>query len=644
MINDDDVVAVRAATNIVGVISQFVPLKRVGRRWVGLCPFHPEKSPSFSVNEDAGLYYCFGCQKKGDAITFLRDLEGLDFVGAVERLAAKANVSLRYTDADAGESRKRRHRLIDTMEQAVQWYHERLLTGVDAGPARGYLRSRGIGGAEVRQFRLGWAPNGWDELSKALHLSDVDLRDSGLGLVNRRGRQQDFFRGRILFPIFDPQGAPIGFGGRKLEGTDGPKYLNPGATAIYDKSKVLYGLSAAKADIVTVQEAIVCEGYTDVIGFFQAGMGRAVATCGTALTEDHVKLLTRFAKRLVLAFDADGAGQSAAERFHQWEQTYELDVVVAALPPGKDPGELAQTDPEALRSAVEHALPFLAFRLQRIYGAADLSTAEGRARAAGRALEVISAHPNPLVRDQYLLDVSSRCRIEVAQLRAQLERRGPGRSTEPRSTQSHPTAGPRTDHRRHEWRDRDRQDAFDPDDGPAFDDLPRSPGATARHAIDLRTPQRRPAPSSAERDALRVAVERPDEAAEWLDEILFTEGPYRRAFTALCAWPTLQDCLDAIDDDDPEAAELLHQAAAEQSEATIGDVFLRLSQEAARRLLAELKQATLTADDPLALSAAMAHVAGLRTTLHSDDAGTETKLQAGTDLLAWLLDPGEGTR
>lgn len=641
MIADEDVLAVRAATNIVGVISQFVPLKRVGRRWVGLCPFHPEKSPSFSVNEDAGLYYCFGCQKKGDAITFLRDLEGLDFVGAVERLAAKANVSLRYTDADAGESRKRRHRLIDTMERAVQWYHERLLTGADAGPARGYLRSRGIGGAEVRQFRLGWAPDSWDELAKALQLSDADLRDSGLGLVNRRGRQQDFFRGRVLFPIFDPQGAPIGFGGRKLEGTDGPKYLNPGGTAIYDKSKVLYGLSAAKADIVTVQEAIVCEGYTDVIGFFQAGMGRAVATCGTALTEDHVKLLTRFAKRLVLAFDADGAGQSAAERFHQWEQTYELDVVVAALPPGKDPGELAQSDPEALRAAVEHALPFLAFRLQRIYGAADLSTAEGRARAAGRALEVIAQHPNPLVRDQYLLDVSSRCRIEVAQLRAQLDRRGSGRPAEPRPGGAGRHEAPRV----RAAGERRSGEAFDADSGPAFDDLPRGPGAAARQVIDLRNPaRRRPAVSSAERDALRVAVERPDEAAEWLDEILFTEGPYRRAFTALCAWPTLQDCLEAIEEHDPEAAELLHQAAAEQSEATIGDVFLRLSQEAARRLLAELKQATLTADDPLALSAAIAHVAGLRTTLHSDDAGTETKLQAGTDLLAWLLDPGEGTR
>jgi DNA primase len=622
MINDEDVVAVRAATNIVGVISQFVPLKRVGRRWVGLCPFHPEKTPSFSVNEEAGLFYCFGCQKKGDAITFLRELEGLDFVAAVERLAAKANVSLRYTDADAGESRRRRHRLSEAVERAVQWYHERLLTGADAGPARGYLRSRGISGDEVRQFRLGWAPPGWDELARTLRLSDADWRDSGLGLINRKGRQQDFFRGRILFPIFDPQGDPIGFGGRKLEGADGPKYLNPGATAIYDKSKVLYGLSAAKADIVSVQEAIVCEGYTDVIGFFQAGMGRAVATCGTALTEDHVKLLTRFAKRLVLAFDADGAGQAAAERFHRWEQTHDLDVAVANLPVGVDPADLARRDPDALRRAVEQAVPFLAFRVQRIFAAADLHSAEGRARAATRALGVIAAHPDALVRDQYLLEVSSRCRIDAGQLREQLRR--------PEATTA-AAGGPAG---RANQRER-----------PAPGDRTARGGPNDRAAIDLRpVPVRRVAGSAAEHDALRGAVDDPDEALAWLDPVLFTEGPHRRAFEALIAWPTLPAALDAIEGDDPDAADALRQAAAEQSDATIGDIFLRLSQEAARRVLVDLKQEALHASDPLALSAELAHVASLHSTLMSDEAAPEAKLQAGTDLLAWLLEPGEGMR
>ncbi len=629
MINDEDVLAVRNATNIVGVVSQFVPLKRVGRRWVGLCPFHPEKSPSFSVNEEQGLFYCFGCQKSGDSITFLRELEGLDFVGAVERLAAKANLSLRYTDADGGQFRKRRLQLSDIVERAVEWYHQRLLVGADAGPARGYLRSRGITGDDVRRFRLGWAPEGWDELSRALRVSDDDWRDSGLGLINRRGRQQDFFRGRILFPIFDPQGDPIGFGGRKMQGADGPKYLNPGSTPIYDKSKVLYGLSAAKADIVQVQEAIVCEGYTDVIGFFQAGMGRAVATCGTALTEDHVKLLTRFAKRLVLAFDADGAGQAAAERFHQWEQTYELDVVVANLPDGVDPADLARQDPVALRAAVERAVPFLGFRLQRILAAADLHRPEGRARAAERALDAIAQHPNPLVRDQYLLEVSSHCRIEVDQLRQLLTRRPSGAASSAgparRRDRVDGRAVARRDDRRHgpdDWHDRDLADVND------------DRGSAVRRGVH----------DQVERDALRAAVEAPDESLGWLDPVLFSEGPYRRAFGALLAWPSLADALAATEDDDPEVAGLLRQAAAEQTDSTMEDAFLRLSQEAVRRVIMDLRQTALGAENPLALSERLSYVAGLQSTLMSDDSAGEAKLQAGTDLLALLLDQDEGTR
>ncbi len=626
MINEEDVLSVRNATNIVAVVSQFVPLKRVGRRWVGLCPFHPEKSPSFSLNEEQGLFYCFGCQKKGDSITFLRELEGLDFVGAVERLAAKANLSLRYTDADGGQTRKRRQHLSDIIDQAVEWYHQRLLGGADAGPARGYLRSRGITGQEVRQFRLGWAPAGWDELSLSMRLGDDDWRDSGLGLINRRGRQQDFFRNRVLFPIFDPQGDPIGFGGRKMEGSDGPKYLNPGATPIYDKSKVLYGLSAAKAEIVQVHEAIVCEGYTDVIGFFQAGMSRAVATCGTALTEDHVRLLTRFAKRLVLAFDADSAGQAAAERFHQWEQTYELDVVVANLPDGVDPAELARQDPAALRTAVEHAVPFLGFRLARILAAGDLLRPEGRARTAERALDAIAQHPNPLVRDQYLFEVSSHCRIEVDRLRQLLDRRS-----------ERPPAGIEAERGRSRA-DGDRSYANDATSAGAS-----NRGRDRIAQIDLRD-RRHGVLQQVDRDALRVAVDAPDESLAWLDPVLFSEGPHRRAFAALVAWPSLVEALAATEDDDPEAAELLRQAAAEQTDSTMEDVFLRLSQEAVRRVIADLRQTALGAENPLALSSRLAFVVGLQSTLMSDESTSDTKLQAGTDLLAWLLDQDEAMR
>jgi DNA primase len=220
---DEDVVRVRESADIVGVISQHTQLRKVGTRWTGLCPFHNEKSPSFSVNATDGLYYCFGCRVSGDVITFVREIEHLDFVGAIEWLAAKSGIQLRYTEKDEGESRKRQARLFRVMEQAVDWYHQRLLSGPDAGPARGYLRSRGFDRAMIEQFRVGWAPDSWDALVKELRAPTDLVVDTGLGLVNKRQRLQDFFRGRVLFPIFDDQGRPLAIGGRKLPDRDGPK-------------------------------------------------------------------------------------------------------------------------------------------------------------------------------------------------------------------------------------------------------------------------------------------------------------------------------------------------------------------------------------------------------------------------------------
>src|SRR3546814_875998 len=249
----------------------------------------------------------------------------------------------------------RRAKLVDAVASAVAWYHERLLSAPDAAVARRYLRERGLTGDEVRAFQIGWAPEGWDTLVKALRLPDDIVEESGIGFVNRTRRQTDRFRGRILFPIFDANGDAVGFGGRVMPGSDDPrKYVNTPETVLYQKSKLLYALNWSKGRIVKDDRAIVCEGYTDVIGFARAGVPAAVATCGTALTEEHVRLLRRYARRLVLAFDADAAGQAAAERFYQWEREHELEVSVAALPAGVDPAELAGSDPEALAAAVEN--------------------------------------------------------------------------------------------------------------------------------------------------------------------------------------------------------------------------------------------------------------------------------------------------
>ena len=301
----EDVERTRSATDLVALISEHVALRRVGTRWVGLCPFHSEKTSSFSVNAELGRYYCFGCQVHGDAISFLRETEHLDFVTAVEALASRAGVALRYDTAEhSGPAAKRSAALGEAMEHAVEWYHQRLLVAKDAGGARRYLRDRGYGSDTVKHFRLGWAPAGWDVLVRDAGVSADLLVEAGLAYRNQSGRLNDSFRERVLFPIFDIAGRPVGLGGRVLPGGNGPKYKNTSATALYDKSRVLYGLNWAKGAIVERGRVVVCEGYTDVIGLHSAGVTEAVATCGTALADGHVRLLTGFSRRIVLAYDA----------------------------------------------------------------------------------------------------------------------------------------------------------------------------------------------------------------------------------------------------------------------------------------------------------------------------------------------------
>jgi DNA primase len=425
-ISDSEIAQIRAATDIVALISEYVALKKTGRRWTGLCPFHGEKTPSFSVNAEEGRYYCFGCRASGDQITFVREMQHLDFVDAVRLLADRAGIEL-HEDANAGPARKERQELLAAMEKAVVWYHERLLSSPDARPARDYLRSRGISGETARQFKLGWAPDEWDALSNTLKMNEKILTGTGLGFVNKRDRRQDALRARLIFPIFDSAGRAIAVGGRILppdphkpareDGRVEAKYKNSPETTIYSKRKTLYALNWAKDDIIKSGEIIVCEGYTDVIAFFGAGMPRAVATCGTALGEDHFKTMRNFATRIVLAYDADKAGQSAAASVYQWERQHEVDVLVARLPKGSDPAELAQNDPEGLRQSIATAVPFLQFRLDRVLDAANLSTPEGRARTAEAAMQVLAEHPSELVRDQYLMQVADRLRLEPSALR-----------------------------------------------------------------------------------------------------------------------------------------------------------------------------------------------------------------------------------
>ena len=591
---DEDIVRVREATDIVAVISGHTMLKKVGNRWMGLCPFHSEKSGSFSVNQVEGLYHCFGCGQSGDAITFVREIEHLDFVGAVEWLANKASITLRYTERDESESRKRAAKQFAVMEQAVAWYHDRLLSGADAGRARGYLRARGFDREMVEQYQVGWAPDSWDELCKALKAPSDLLVECGLGFVNRLNRNQDFFRARILFPIFDERGRPVAFGGRKLPDAEGPKYQNSRENTLYNKSKTLYGLNWAKADVVASREVIVCEGYTDVIGFFHAGIPRAVATCGTALTEDHIRQLKRFTNRIVLAYDADEAGQAAAERVYEWEQRHEISLSVLELPAGSDPDELSRSDPEALAAAVVSARPFLGFRIGRILAAADMGSPEGRARAAQLALLAVGEHPAELVRDQYVMEIADRCQIEPDRLRELLRNPLPIKAEPVRPS-------------------RRRDEELDDDGRVTLSERPA--------VVDLR--------ENAEVEALRLLTGRREEIVDRLAPVLFTEGLTRRSYEALAAAP---DVHTVVGGDDMEVASLVTRVSVEESFAEVDDVINLLAREAGLRVLRSLERTARMSEDPLEYAPLLGWLKLQVDLLGGDQQETESAGQ----LVAWL--------
>ena len=659
-IPDEDVARVRVETDIVALIGEHAALKKVGRRWQGLCPFHGEKTPSFSVNAEEGFYYCFGCQAKGDAISFVRAIEHLDFVDAVRRLADKAGITIRE-DATSGRDSQRRKVYLDAMEQATEWYHRRLLTSPDAGQARDYLRSRGYDGDVVRRFRLGWAPDDWDALCTGLGLDEELAVGAGLGFVNRRHRLQDAFRARVLFPICDPSGHPVALGGRVLPGsTDPAKYKNSSETPIYSKRKTLYALNWAKQDIIASDEVVVCEGYTDVIGLFEAGVPRAVATCGTALAEEHVKLLRGFASRVVLAFDADGAGQAAAGRFYEWQRKLSIDVAVAALPAGSDPGEMARSDPEGLRAAIAGAKPFLQFRVDRILDAAELGTPEGRARAADSALAAVAEHPDNLVRDQYLMQVAERCRLEPTLLRDRLEQlrqEGPppeapapsGRragASPPRggngARRGSAPAGPdepwvREPEADGEW----DSDGFD--GGGSWPDEDRH-GGGAGSARGRRSgtgavptaPEFRPG-----LEALRLAIHRPEEVADRLEAALFRDDLQREAFEVLAAADT-EPLHQVIEDARPEVRALLVRLTVEEPRGGADEVVLQLVRDAARGQLTAITAEARTSPAAVAEAAEVASwVQELDDPVAS--AGATARLVAWLVVRAQTTTPGPGS-
>ncbi|MFA5785937.1 MAG: DNA primase [Actinomycetota bacterium] len=588
-IRADDVVLVREGTNLADLVGEYLELKKAGgTRLKGLCPFHTEKTASFTVDATKGLFHCFGCGEGGDAIAFLEKVEHLSFSEAIERLARRAGIELHYEQAGParGPGSGQRARLIAANSAAVDYYHRFLIESPEADRARRYLMSRGIDGAAARRFKLGCAPSQWDTLTRELRkqrFTEAELVQAGLAIQGERAHR-DRFRGRVLFPVFDATGDPVAFGARVLGTPEKgePKYLNSPETPVYHKGQVLYALNWAKAEIVKEGFAVIVEGYTDVLALHLAGVPLAVATCGTALGEEHFRLLSRFTRRIVLAFDADRAGERAADRGIAHFDMFGLDVDVVHLPEGQDPADfvggrggeafldLVHTRSQPLVDA------FVDRVMERDY---DLRRSEGKARAVHVLAQLIAGLRDPVARIEYVRKVAGRIGVEehvfageVAAARGESSTHTSGASS--RGLHARETA------------------AGEPARAAAA-----TPSETARR------PAAGPAGTSAqariEREILKLALQAPQLMVDGVSELAesdFTLPAYRGIFRALVAaggpGAGIMDVLEAADDDEVRGhirALAMEELAGTPDEEYAGQNLRRLQEFSLARQIDEAK-------------------------------------------------------
>lgn len=395
---------IRDRTDIVALVSEYVTLKKAGRNFVGLCPFHSDNNPSFSVNPEKRIWYCFGCHEGGDIFSFVQKIEGLSFPEAAERLARRAGIPWERTPQDRKRSSER-EQLYRANELASGHFRDQLLNSPVGREALNYLTRRGVEEEAIERFQLGLARESWDELLNFLRKKGVrDEIAAKAGLVRPRetGGFYDTFRNRVIFPIIDVSGRTTGFGGRTL-GDDPAKYMNSPETPIFRKSHSVYGINLAGRKIAHAGKAVVVEGYTDVISLHMAGVENVVATLGTALTQDHIQLLGRYASTMVLCFDADSSGMTATLRnASQFEQA-EADVRVVSLPSGSDPDEfIREQGNEAFVKALDGAVSLTQFRLSSIADGHDWSTEDGRLAAVREIVPALLEIPDRVKRSQYV--------------------------------------------------------------------------------------------------------------------------------------------------------------------------------------------------------------------------------------------------
>jgi DNA primase len=438
---------IKERIDIVELISSYVPLKKAGRNYKGLCPFHAEKTPSFVVFPDTQTWHCFGaCGTGGDAFRFIMQREGLDFSEALAELARRAGVPLSPPTPQSEAADKQREKLLDIHAAAAQYFHHALRRSKEGARAREYVAGRGINSETLERFQLGYAFNTWESLKSHLlerGYAEEDLVDAGL-LVKKEetGSSYDRFRDRLIIPIRDMQGRVIAFGARALAPNDVPKYLNSPQTVLFDKSNTLFGLDLSKKAIRSNDRAVIVEGYMDVLSAHQHGHPNVVAGMGTALTEAQLRLLKRLTKNFVLALDADTAGDAAtlrginlaheamdrhmvpvptAQGLIRFEGQLDADIRIATLPPGRDPDDILRETPELWPEIIEHALPVVDFYLQVVSAQYDLSSAKGKSAIVREVLPLLREISDLVERNHYLGKLARLVKVEERVLEAELE-------------------------------------------------------------------------------------------------------------------------------------------------------------------------------------------------------------------------------
>jgi DNA primase len=585
-IRDEDIALVRERARIDEIVREYVSLKSAGGGSLkGLCPFHDERSPSFHVTPSRGMWYCFGCGEGGDVLSFVQKIDHLSFAEVVEKLADRTGVELRYVEGGAAVNRQQgqRTRLVEAHKVAAAFYVAQL-AAPDAQIGRDFLTGRGFDADAAAHFGVGFAPKGWDALTGHLRkkgFADAELLAGGLVSQGNRG-VYDRFRGRLVWPIRDLSGDVIGFGARRLfDDDDGPKYLNTPETPIYKKSQVLYGIDLARRDIAKSQQAVVVEGYTDVMACHLAGITTAVATCGTSFGTEHIKVLRRLLMdddqmrgHVIFTFDGDAAGQKAALRAFEEDQRFVTQTYVAVEPSGLDPCDLRlQQGDAAVQALVDRRVPLFEFAIRSTLAGYDLESAEGRVAALREAAPVVAKIRDTALRPEYSRRLAGWLGIDV--------------ETVTRAVQGAERSGSASARR-----EAASPQATEPPAAPAVAPMPRAQGGGRRDPALV-----------VEREALKCALQEPGVVAAWyesVEETAFTHPAARQVHQAIAGAGSPQEgftgllwidaVLDAAADDGVRrlvrelAVEPLPAEAGQDARYAIGVISRLLELDASRRI------------------------------------------------------------